>query len=69
MIKNTNLKSMLNILNDFMSHTFLPERMKVAKCNKLLCNLYNKEKYIVHVKQALTKLWICIGKIAYNDKI
>ena len=34
---------MLNILNDCMSDTFLPERMKVAKCNKLLCNLYDKE--------------------------
>ena len=35
---------------------FLPERMKIDKCTKLACNLYNKEKYVVHIralKQAL----------------
>ena len=33
---------------------FLPERMKIDKCK--LCNLYNKERYVVHIrslKQAL----------------
>ena len=29
---------------------FLPERMKVNKCNKLICNLYNKNKYGLHIK-------------------
>ena len=36
--------------------TFLPERMKLNKCSKLVCNLYDKNKYAVHVrslKQAL----------------
>ena len=35
---------------------FLPERMKINKCNKLVCNLYDKNNYVVHVrslKQAL----------------
>ena len=35
---------------------FLPERMKVNKCKKLVCNLFNKKKYVVHInalKQAL----------------
>ena len=34
---------------------FLPERMKIDKCKKLVCNLRNK-KYVVHIrslKQAL----------------
>ena len=34
---------------------FLPERMKIDKCNKLVCNLYDKN-YVVHIrslKQAL----------------
>ena len=36
---------------------FLPERMEINKCKKLVCNLYNKKKYVVHVnslKQALS---------------
>ena len=35
---------------------FLPERMKMDKCNKLVCNLSNKKKYVIHInslKQAL----------------
>ena len=35
---------------------FLPERMKIDKCKKLVCNLRNKKKYVVHIrslKQAL----------------
>ena len=27
---------------------FLPERMKINKCNKLVCNLY--DFYVVHIK-------------------
>ena len=35
---------------------FLSERMKIKKCNKLACNLYDKKEYVVHIralKQAL----------------
>ena len=35
---------------------FLPERMKIDKCKKLVCNLYDKKDYVVHIrslKQAL----------------
>ena len=35
---------------------FLPKRMKIDKCNKLVCNLYDKNNYVVHIrslKQAL----------------
>ena len=35
---------------------FLPERMKVNKCNKRVCSLYDKNNYVVHIrslKQAL----------------
>ena len=37
---------------------FLPERMKIHKCNRLVCNLYDKENYVVHIrslKQALSR--------------
>ena len=29
---------------------FLPKRMKIDKCKKLVCNLLNKTKYVVHIK-------------------
>ena len=29
---------------------FLPERMEINKCKKLVCNLYGKKKYVVHIK-------------------
>ena len=35
---------------------FLPKRMKIDKCKKLVCKLRNKKKYVVHIrslKQAL----------------
>ena len=44
-------------LHDLLSDLpFLPERMKIDKCEKLVCNLHNKKKYVVHIrslKQAL----------------
>ena len=35
---------------------FLPERMEINKCKKLVCNLYDKKKYVLHtnsLKQTL----------------
>ena len=29
---------------------FLPERMKIDKCSKLVCNLYDKKSYVVHMR-------------------
>ena len=29
---------------------FLPKKMKIDKCKKLVCNLHNKKKYVVHIK-------------------
>ena len=29
---------------------FLPNRMKIDKCKKLVCNLRNKKKYVVHIR-------------------
>ena len=37
---------------------FLPERMEINKCKKLVCNLYNKKKYVAHIntfKKALNQ--------------
>ena len=60
MIKDIFLPQMLNTLKRLHNHhcdlPFLPERMKIDKCNKLVCNLYDKNNYIVHIralKQAL----------------
>ena len=29
---------------------FLPKRMKINKCSKLVSNLYDKNNYVVHVR-------------------
>ena len=36
---------------------FLSERMEVNKCKKLVCNIFNKKKYVAHIKS-----WIEIRK-------
>ena len=52
--KDMFLKQMLNIrkkLHDLHSDLpFLPKGMKSDKCKKLVCNLSNKNKYVVHIK-------------------
>ena len=44
-------------LHDLHSYlAFSSERIKIDKCKKLACNLYNKKKYVAHIrslKQAL----------------
>ena len=44
-------------LHDLHSYLpFLPERMKTNKCSKLVCNFYDKNNYVAHIrslKQAL----------------
>ena len=53
---------------------FLSERMEVNKCKKLVCNLFNKKKYVVHrnmLKQALNhglKLKKIHRVIKFNQK-
>ena len=29
---------------------FLPKRIKIDKCKKLVCDLHNKKKYVLHIK-------------------
>ena len=29
---------------------FLAERMKINKCKKLVCNINDKENYVVHIR-------------------
>ena len=46
-------KDLFNLHSDV---PFLPERKKIEKCKKLVCNIHNKENYVVHIralKQAL----------------
>ena len=35
---------------------FLPERMKINKCSKLVCNLYDKNNYIVYIRHLIQAL-------------
>ena len=38
-------KRLQNLHNDL---PFLPERIKIKKCNKLVCNLYDENNYVAH---------------------
>ena len=56
MIKDIFLMQTLNIQYLHCDLPFLPERKKIEKCKKLVCNIHNKENYVVHIralKQAL----------------
>ena len=39
------------ILYDLHIHLpFLPEGIKINKCHKFLCNLYDKNNYVIHIR-------------------
>ena len=40
-------KKFFNLHSDL---PFLPERKKIEKCNKLVCNIHDKENYVVHIR-------------------
>ena len=45
-----------NLFNLHSHLPFLPEKKKIKKCKKLVCNIRNKENYVVYIralKQAL----------------
>ena len=29
---------------------FLPERLKIDKCSRLVCNFYDKKSHVVHIR-------------------
>ena len=39
-----------NLFNLNCDLPFLPERKKSKKCKKLVCNIHNKENYVVHIR-------------------
>ena len=55
------LKQILDILKNYLIFTlsFLPKREKINKCEKLICCIEDKEKYVAHIralKQALNQV-------------
>ena len=45
-ILEVNIESPKNLHDLHSDLPFLPERMKIDKCNKLACNLYDKKNYV-----------------------
>ena len=61
-------KKLFNLHKNFL---FLPERKKIKKCNKLVCDIHDKENYVVHIralKQAI-KSWINTKKSTQSNSI
>ena len=55
-LKEVDVEYPKNLFNLHCGLPFLPERKKIEKCKKLVCNIHNKENYVVHIralKQAL----------------
>ena len=49
---------------------FLPERFKINKCNKLVCNLYDKKLFCSHKSfKASIRSWISFLKSAQSNYI
>ena len=46
-VDDENFKKFYNLYNDL---PFLPERMKIKKCSKLICNLYDKNNFVVDIR-------------------
>ena len=70
-----NLMMMKIVIKDIHSDLpFFPERMKIKKCNKLVCNLYDKNNYTAHrrtFKKALNHGFILENEhkvIQFNQK-
>ena len=61
-------KKLFNLHKKFQ---FLPERKKIKKRNKLVCNIHDKENYVAHIralKQAI-KSWINTKKSTQSNSI
>ena len=55
-IREVDVEYPKNLFNLHCDLPFLPERKKIEKCKKLVCNIHNKVNYVVHIralKQAL----------------
>ena len=54
--KDTHLNLILSTPKGYTSYSnlpFLPERMKIEKCGRLVYNLYGKKNYVLHIVKAL----------------
>ena len=49
-ILEVDVKYPKNFFNLHCGLPFLPEREKIEKCKKLVCNVYDKKSYVVHIK-------------------
>ena len=49
-ILEVDVKYLKKLHNSHSDLPFLTKRMKIDKCKKLVCNLHDKKKYVVHIK-------------------
>ena len=57
-ILEVDVEYLKNLHNLHSNLPFLPKRMKINKCSKLVCTVQDKKDYVVHIralKQALTR--------------
>ena len=66
--KDASLKLILIILRNYRRQSdvpFLPWRMKIDKCRKVVCNLYGKKNYAIHIRAMKHALYhrLILGKV------
>ena len=49
-IFEVNVKYLENLHDLHCDLPFLPEKMKIKKCSKFVCNFYDKNNYVVHIR-------------------
>ena len=49
-ILKVNVEYPINLDDRYNDLPFWPERMKINKYDKLVCNLYDKNNYVVHIR-------------------
>ena len=59
-------KELFNLYKDLL---FLPESYQVNKVEKLICDIKDKKKYVIHITALKQAQWIKINKCTQNNQV
>ena len=70
-IFEVDVKNSKNVSNLHKDLLFLCETKKIEKCKKLVCNIHNKENYVVHIRALRQALYhgLMLKKITQSNSV